>query len=310
MFLAGAVQLMAEAAQTAPDFPTALFQEPAIATFGQTHGYPILGIEGLAGDSAGQPGNSVTFLVTLKKSHQAKQWLVQLKISGLTAKERASIQHGTFAITMSGGRHFDFETDANTALEVRTAGPFADDSAAPDEKRARAMVGQDFLRLGLDRSCAAFLRMDEAARKDAPKKAPPPALSEEEARAFAGIFPALATFVQEIQGTPGVDEILWAIMDKPSVWSMIRHGGKVQVTVNVDNPAVVDPAAWQSPDPPSYRLPVTIGVFDQPALRCFLFVTSARPPLVASAGIVGIVAVPPSRPEDRLEIRLIAAHAR
>lgn len=308
VFAAGISPLVAPAA---PDFPTPALLQPAVAAFARAHAYPISGIQELTGDSAGQPGDALTFLVTLGKSHRTEQWLVQLRIVEPTARERASIRHSKLTLSSSEGQRFEFDTDANTALEVRTAGPFAGGPAPPgEERRARAMVSQDFLRLGLDRSCAALLRRD-AARKNVPKGVgTAPRLSDDEVRALVGIFPALFMFVQEIQSTPGVEDILWSIMDKPSIWSVVRHGGKVQIGINVEEPTAIDPATWESPDPPSYRLPVMISVYDQPALRCFLFVTSPRPPLVASAGIVGIVAVPPSRPADRLEIRLIAAHTR
>ena len=125
-----------------------------------------------------------------------------------------------------------------------------------------------------------------------------------------GFFPALAAFLQGIQDTPGLREILWDLIEKPSVWSIVKNRGRVDLTMNFDGKGVaaLERPSWVPAGSALYHLSPTLALNNQPALHCWLFVTAPRPPLLTTAGIVGIVASPPSSNDKRLDIRILAAH--
>lgn len=123
------------------------------------------------------------------------------------------------------------------------------------------------------------------------------------------MFPALITFFMGVQNTPGLREILWDVTELPSVWSVLKHGGKVNPGFNIEEDiAAVEPGAWTMPDRSLYRMGIALSLNEQPALRISLTVTSPLPPLLTTAGIVGIVAQPPGKKDKRMDLRVVAAH--
>ena len=70
---------------------------------------------------------------------------------------------------------------------------------------------------------------------------------------------------------------------------------------------VLDSVPWSlSSDVKSYFLPLVFSLNSKPAMACRLAVTSPRPPLLTSAGIVGIAAQRPDGKGPHLMIRLLA----
>jgi hypothetical protein len=204
-----------------------------------------------------------------------------------------------------------YSSEATTALEITTIGPFEVGRQAPEtERHARAFVSPEFLGLGLDAACRLSLRMHEgteAAPSGGPAAKPPMPLSESDERTLFGTAPALAAFVQGIQATPALSEIFWAITKRPSAWTIVRHGGNLVFSVaTTGEGGVVAAAGWPLLGLPVYRMPLLLSFYQEPALRFTLFVTAPRPPLLATAGIVGIIAEPPRAEGKRLEIRLLA----
>jgi hypothetical protein len=312
-----AALLAAQAAvPLAPNSPMETLPQPAVLAFAASHGIRVDGLKLTATSFEGAAGDAVTALVTLREGHRSRQWLVQFTISALTEKERAVIRHGNFVLTADTTHSYKYSADASTALDILVAGPFASGHPPPEtETHARALISPDYLSLGLDSFCRVALRL--AKENPAVPGAPslPPAenpffkLPPRAQWAFLGLFPALGAFMDGIQGTPGLKDILWEIAAKPSVWSIVKSAGKVNININAGNDVTaVDPADWSLPRIPLYRLPLHLSINQQPMLDCILFVTAPRPPLLATAGIVGIIAQPPGKQDKRLDIRMLAAH--
>ena len=59
--------------------------------------------------------------------------------------------------------------------------------------------------------------------------------------------------------------------------------------------------------PVTYALPFSLTMFGKHIANGSWLVTEARPPMLASAGIVGLAVEPPDNKGKRLELRVIAA---
>jgi hypothetical protein len=130
----------------------------------------------------------------------------------------------------------------------------------------------------------------------------------EEYEAYGAAY-SLAEFLKVVLSSSELVDILWRVADKPSAWSIIKHGGSVAVGIRSnEDPAVVDSASWALPRNALYRFPIVIDLNEKPALRCTLVVTDPHPPLLTCAGIIGIAAEPAENSDKRLEIRVVAAH--
>ncbi|MGH8019873.1 MAG: hypothetical protein ACREIA_16660 [Opitutaceae bacterium] len=279
-------------------------------------------------------GDSVTGLVTLIEPRQTRQWMVELKIGALDVEENKPPEPLT--LYSSSGNEFSFES-ANAAVDVRTLGPLAvsgkrNDGALDKVTEARAVVNREFLALGFDRACRTVIRLKEARQagrieanerfgfavepyepeeiavgKDIVERA---GLTSEDERAFAATFPALMTYVQLVRQTKGLSGILEAVVERPSIWSIILRFGRITWNLRFESAWVepVDPVILGLPrGTPTHQLPFTLLLNDQPALDCMLVVLPPNPPMLTSAGIVGLMARRPESDERLLVIRVLAA---
>ena len=211
---------------------------------------------------------------------------------------------------MNGGEKLWFSNAHRVALDIQTTGPFSSSHPgnAPATKPARTMISPDLLGLGLDQSCRASIKWFRNSTGVAPKEKPP-APSPEEQRALVGFFPALMAFFEAVEKTPGLRDILWDIVEKPSVWSILRRGGRVDTGIDFkETPSLIEARAEKPATAGDvFRMPLKLALNDQPALRCALIVTAPRPPLLTCAGIIGIDADPPEGSAKHLTIRLVAS---
>jgi hypothetical protein len=297
-----------------PNLPALIPPQPDLVAYAATHGLPLTGIDQTRRGAAGAPGDSVTALITLREGQALRQWLVRLELALPTDKERKANSVPESGVNVN-GHDYRFSGGDPLALDIRIAGPFAPGKKPPtEERKARTLVPPNFLALGLDEACRVLVGVLHPPPKDgeapAPAAAPasPPALSAQEERTVGGMFPALVTFFNAAQTTPGIREIMWTVLDLPSAWSLVKHGGRIVPGFTFgDNISAVEPAAWAMPDRGLFYLGLDLALNEQPALRVSFVVTSPAPPLLNTAGIVGLVAQSPTKKDKRMDLQVIAA---
>lgn len=305
---------------------------PAVIAFAEKEKIPLDRIEVAANEADSRTGDSVTALITLYEGDHYRQWLLRAATLDLPAAERAAKPPPPMTLFLNTGAKFTF-AGGRMALELRIAGPFRSGDSAGKiiDKRARALVNEEFLGLGFDRAAVAARSM-AAAGKDDPKKAkaglsfstkPFPAdaiakgreqmaglaLTSEDERSMAGISPALLAFFGVVKTTPGLSDILAELLDKASLaWSALTHGGKLDPDFNIDSQGIsqIETAKWGPNLPPAFRFPFLVSLNKKPTLYCQLVVTSPRPPLRASAGIIGMIVGAPNDESKVLVLRLLA----
>ncbi len=293
----------------------------ALASTARSHGIPLAGVDQSGEGVAVNPGDSVTALVTLVEKSHRTEWLLHLiadrRDPSATNKPSKIAMHSTT------GRKFEFES-TRVPVSVRTLGPHD----VPDQKRklksmdktAHASLQQGYLALGLDHAAKAAMRLRESKTRGGLAYGPRPFgekalargreltnivhLTVEEEHALGGAGPALESYFTIVQQTEGLSDILFKLIDLPSMWSIARNRG-VTVNFQFGHKAIRErPVAAGNP---VYEIPVALELNDQDALHITLVATRPRPPLLACAGIIGLVATRPGAKDTYLAVQLLSA---
>jgi len=291
----------------------------------RANGIPLDGVDALSEAAKLKPGDSITALVILnQKGKRITQWLLYLQATAsqplAATNTRRIVMHSA-----TGSKHEFVSTPGPVTL--RTLGPF---DASPrkralqrQDKTAQFTLDQGFLALGLDNAAVALMRLRQSGVKgsfgfsDRPfsesaiaktlKTTKPVQLTADEERALAGSVPALMSYFNIVQRTEGLSDILFELIDLPSMWSMLQKGG-----VNAgfrfvnENLGHGDHGAWNIPLP-VYNLPLVLELNKHRALDITFVATAPRPPLLPCAGVVALLAEKPGQKDTYLTLRLLSA---
>jgi hypothetical protein len=135
-------------------------------------------------------------------------------------------------------------------------------------------------------------------------------VSEEEERALAGSFPALLSYFKTARESPELVEILAKALDRPSVWSLLWHGGISSTEFRWDAERLTPAHAEEwgvSGRPAAYYCPMTLFLNHHPSLDITLVVTAPRSPLLSCAGVLGLLAERPGDKKVYLSLRILSA---
>ena len=330
-----ASRLSAEGAQTELTARLAVVQPcAALVNVARTNQIPLDQIESPTEGDAINPGDSLTALVTFcEKRGRRTQWLLHLEAVAPDAKEQSVKPARPMVMHSSTGNKLEF-VSSPAFVTLRTLGPFAEPDAKRKppkalDKSARFALDRGFLSLGLARAAAVVLRLNQAdpnherkgsfAFNSKPfsetditrnrKMADILQLTAQDERALAGSAPALMSYFAIVQQTAGLDDILFKILDLPSLWSMLRHGG-VNANIRFDTKHIAkapDALLTLPTNPKLYQFPVALDLNDQPALNITFLATAPQPPLLTCGGIVGMLVERPDGKGTYLTLRVISA---
>jgi len=307
---------------------------PALANAARTNQIPLDQIDTPIEGDAINPGDSLTALVTFcEKNDRRMQWLLHLEAVTPDAKEQSVKPARPMVMHSSTGNKLEF-VSSPAVVTLRTLGPFAEPDAKRKppkalDKSARFALDKGFLSLGLERAAAVVLRLNqldpdherkgsfafnskpfsEAEIAKNRKMADTLHLTAEDERALAGSAPALMSYFAIVQETAGLDDILFKIVDLPSLWSMIRNGG-VNANIRFDTKHIAtapDALLTLPTNPKLYQFPVALDLNNQPALNITLLATAPQPPLLTCGGIAGMLVERPDGKGTYLTLRVISA---
>jgi hypothetical protein len=292
---------------------------------------PLDGMTPLDDTGTLAPGNSVTALITLhQKGNRRTQWLVYFEI---VAGTNSAKTEKPMVLYNSMGDKFEF-TRSPAMFSIRALGPYVDTESfwgnpVPKDKYARVSIDGNFLGLGLDKGAAAIYRFNQGKNRSTNfnfwvdskvpaageikrnrKVATELQIAPAEEQALAAWYPAMMAYFNAVGETPNLDSILLKVLNFPSLWSIVKHGG---ITAGLwfhldDIRPVALPARWNLPgDAPVYTLPMSIELNDRPAINATLLVTDPRPPLLACGGIVGFIAENPVDSQNYMTLQVISA---
>jgi hypothetical protein len=303
----------------------------ALASVARSHGIPLTEMNRFRDGTNVNAGDSITALVTLVEKSRQTQWLLYLKADGNTnggpAKPvppaGATNKPSKMVMYSSTGRKMEFES-TRVPVTLRTLGPYEISDRKrklkPADKTAQLKLNEGYLALGLDKAAAAVMRLQNRKPKGIISFAPRPfsdkeiaetrkqtnsvRLLAEEERALAGSAPALESYFNIVQRTEGLSDILFKLIDLPSMWSIARNKG---VTVNFRFLNHVKQREIVAGKISVYEMPITLELNGQPAMNFTMVLTSPRPPLLPCAGILGLVATRPGVKDTYLAVQVLSA---
>lgn len=305
----------------------------ALGARGAEAGVPFGGIT--LADSPGLPhaDDRVVLFVVLDERVAQTQWLVQLAGPVRTASTTGEGRIRETLLYGMDGRAIRFPHRRET-YTILSIGPHRPGDAA-DRVPVRSLeVGMNaaFLDERFDRAAGFMLRTGRARRDGAlrpdewftvlPHPPVPPdaaarerfvvaaGLTDADERAIAATVPSLNEFARVISRTPGLREVLFSVVEKPSVWSLLANLGRIETDFRFRSGEVVpsgEPPLGFAGIGPCYVVPFTFSINGKAALECTMLVAEPRPPLRLCGGIVAIVAEVPGRSDVRLIVRVLAA---
>jgi hypothetical protein len=273
-------------------------------------------------------GDTLTVLFTLFESGHSQQWLAEIKVVTLTDEEQRAKPRQDVVYSGTGNEYR--LASAPAAFALRMFGPWRDSDASISaattvpEKQARFLVQQDFLSFGYDRYCELVLRLRTIGQEPRlgvmtgrfPEKSiawfkqwakDAKFTPEDELICVKQAF-AVLEFLKIAQHTPGLKEIVEATVKIPSVWTVLRTwnvGGSFDF--DFKNVQRSDGKSYGLDSSNVYTLPFSFTMFGKNFARGTWLATAARPPLLASAGVLALTVGPPENKEKFLELRVIAA---
>ena len=295
----------------------------------QANSIPLEQIDPATEEDRLNPGDSISALITLFEKGRHKQWLVYLEVVAPTAEESAQKPRPPMVLYSSyGGTQACVSAPA--FVVVRTFGPFANADkprkpAKAPEKGARFELNQGFLSLGLHEAAAAFQSLEqgsirgnwwvrqkpfnEAELAKGRALAARLQLTEDRERAMIGAVPAMLSYFEVVRNSPGLSDIFFEVVDLPSAWSLLRNAGIRNVGLRFDKGAgQTEATSWGLPESaPARHFPMVLDLNDQRALNLRFVVTSPDPPLLACAGVIGMLAEHPTDKDKYLTLRIVSA---
>ena len=284
---------------------------PAVAETARTNHIPLSDFAPPSpATNALRAGDAATVLghLVLKKSEA--QWL--LRVEAAPGPTNPPAQKPAPYVVKMFGTNLEFESRPVPA-NLRMLGPFTAAGTKrfkPQDNRDQFSLNESFLSLGLDRAAAITWRRIQATNGTAGSSPAPakPNFTPEEQRAIAGAAPALMSYLDIVQHTEGLEDILFKLVELPSLWSIIKHRGVQAGIYFGESAAPADPADWGLPaSTPVYYFPGMLRLNGQPALKITLIVTAPRPPLLVCGGVVGLLAEKIGDDETYLTLRVISA---
>jgi len=298
---------------------------PALRSAALEHGFRLDGFDPFDAGRRLRAGDSVTALFMTSNGGQVKQWVVELKVAAPAAAGQGRSAQDVVMYTAT-GHQMQFRSGI-ADMSVRILGPVAEGDVGPaecPEKTAATTAHQDYLRLGAFGLCRAVWRF--AAKGEEPrigfstvpftpadiekgkKAARDAGVTVEEETAFAGGAEALNEFTRNAEDIPGIMGIATQGMDWPSVWTMLREMNfNIWSTIDWKGTAPVDQKLIAGADQ-VYRLPFDLYMFGSHISHGTWFIARPDSPLSVCGGIVGIWLQSVKHPENRMFMRVIAAH--
>jgi len=317
------------------DLLRALKVAPNTEAIATREGYVLHGVQTGAADAKPQAGDTVTALVGVGSffgKQPPSQWIIRLQLAARPSADSPQVKTSDVTLYTNTGEEFTFHSE-RSGMKLETLGPIKVDTKPGQSlpvKRREISAATDFLNLDLYRTALVLQRRHASPDNPLPSLIastnPFPAdevnvqrpraaalnLTSDDLRSFSGSLPALSQFLDIVRLTPDLQDILFQVLDKPSLIDVFRHGANSSINFAFQGGGHSDEQEifWPETKHEDFGILLfNLEIFKNPALAVVLCVTTPRPPLLASAGILGLVAFSPSKPDKFVVVRVLSAVA-
>lgn len=325
----GLLALIASALAAEPVYPPQERFEPgeAIVELARQRGIPLSGVLSDEGRSQPMVGDRCVVLVSLRNGKRVEQSLITFTIAEFSDDERAALAENPaqpFTLHASNGTAFEFIRDP-VPVDVWVAGPLRMDESRVQravskvkERRARFTVNREYLSVGLARAAAVIqqLRGDDGNLGVGLSGVPYPeervaatrailaerGASDQEVGFIARSAPAMMEYVNITARTPGLQEIMFEVVDIPWM-SFVANMGVDSISVHTDG-SNLRPVPGETDH---FIVPMWVSINGNLAMMIEL---RAEPPVAPGSVLAGVTELYAGRPngkKSRVSIQLLAA---
>lgn len=240
------------------------------------------------------PGDAVLYGLRLRKGDQRQRWLLHLRLDEV----EVAMPPLVWQLQVNGEPQRFQSTRSRVTATVADAEGHVLGSSSP-------LMPRDFLARGLANACAQVRAESRFGRWPAERQEEQEPGQE---RQLAEAVVSAMALLDTVRGDPQLSPILWQVVQRPSLWSVIGSlGVSVVVEPHFQRAVETVPPIAEMPHGAAWRLPIELFVNGAPALVAELLVGTSRPPFAVGGGILGAVARHPSDPDLEFEVLLLAA---
>jgi hypothetical protein len=230
-------------------------------------------------------GDALRYGLRLERGSEVRQWTVELTLLDGPDRRQAP---GVLTTNVNGTPVRIESRPVRITVEVF-------DSAGKSLQRTESSLGDRILATGPAALCRLAVEPGGG-----PDRSGVPGGREEFARSVFGIV----SLFEALQQCDALAPVLWEVVDRPSLLSVLFHGG-VSLTLRADLERIVPATAGICGSGPGWELPIAIHANGSPALAAKLVCVEPRRPLQLAAGILAVEAVCPSDASRRFSLRLL-----
>ena len=248
-------------------------------------------------------GDEVLFGLRLRKAGGERNWLLKLRVLDPEVEAAAA----------TGPARVDWRLRINGVQEAFASRLCRVEAIVMDRDgvvlgRSEPRLPRDFLASGVAAACALVARraperVRAAGARPQPQALALPVRNRELARATV----CAVSLLQVVQDDAVLAPLLWEVVEKPSLWSVVTNLGAAVVL----RPRFHHTASVRSPIPgnydPTWTLPLGLEVNGAPALELELFVAEPEPPYALCGGLFGATARHPRRADLEFSLLLLSA---
>ncbi len=278
----------------------------AVPTFGAHSDFPggpaiLAGFDRAQAGAEWRAGDEVLFGLQLQRDGVSRHWLLHVRLTEPLAIARVGEEVGpgtTWVAPTAWTLRVNGEARTFHSRCCRVLATVLD-AEGKVLGRTEPLLPRDFLAGGFARACDALdaIRLGHPRRRIRSSDGDPFAAATVTAIALLGI----------VQDDPVLAPLLWQVIDKPSVWSVVQNlGARVLVEPGFQDTVVV-PSPVPATGAQVHAVPLGLSVNGVEALAAELLVRPSPPPFGLCGGIVAATANHPRHRDRAFSMVLLAA---
>jgi len=248
-------------------------------------------------------GDAVSYRVRLERGEEREEWGLSFSCGGLDREQRGFLEYTA-----------DGESRSTPLGETVQVVSTVRESGRRGLGTSLVQLPSGLLEAGLYPMCELLADLTVAEREEliaSEARDLDPALAARRADVVEATLIGVSTLEQVVtvlRDDPVLSDVLWAVLEKPPLLSLIATGGRVDVTIHA-NWTRVRPAEFRSGDRvlPAHFVPLGISVNGHRALEAELTIVRPVPPYHMAGGLARLVGRSPKRDDVRVVLELESA---
>jgi hypothetical protein len=265
----------------------------------------LSGFDALASDAEWRAGDEVLFGLRLRRGRSAQHWLLHLRVTEPVAIARANdeVPRGSHLPPVEWTIRINGEAQGFSSARCRTIATVLD-ADGNVLGRTEPELPRDFLGNGFGRACEL---VEQGAQRRERGDRVAAFYRGLDMRPFSEATVTAVALLQVVQDDDVLSPLLWQVIERPSVWSVVTNLGARVILRPRFHAAVEVPSAVPAVAPTAWQVPMTLLVNDETALLMDRFVTPSAPPVSLCGGVLGASARHPRDADVEFSLLLLAA---